>query len=311
LRSAPEPLVYTLIWNFMSGYGKRRGGTYQQPGHTGYPKDCIFVFDPEFETFCDEHARQLAATRDDPWLLGHFSDNELPLKRDALTNFLSLPPADHGHRAALAWLRERHGPQATSAQITEQDRKDFLEHVLERYLRIVGRALRRHDPNHLLLGPRFNGMNVRYPEIFRAAGRHLDVVAVNYYHAWSPDPELLAMWERESGRPFIITEWYAKGMDASGLANVSGAGWVVKTQADRGRFYENFTLGLLESRSCVGWHWFKYADNDPADTKADPSNVDSNKGIVSNRYEPYADLLRSMERINVRVYGLTMHFDSK
>jgi hypothetical protein len=48
----------------------------------------------------------------------------------------------------------------------------------------------------------------------------------------------------------------------SGFANTSGAGWVVKTQADRGRFCQNFTLGLLESGGCVGWPGFKYRDND-------------------------------------------------
>ena len=58
----------------------------------------------------------------------------------------------------------------------------------------------------------------------------------------------MAMWNRESGRPIIITEWYAKGMD-SGLPNRSGAGWIVKTQADRGRFYQNFTLGLVGVQS--------------------------------------------------------------
>jgi hypothetical protein len=86
---------------------------------------------------------------------------------------------------------------------------------------------------------------------------------------------------------------------------------VVRTQTDRGRFYENFVLALLESQVCVGWHWFKYADNDPADAKADPSNTDSNKGIVSNRYEPYAPLVTSMERINTRVYALAEYFDAK
>jgi len=96
----------------------------------------------------------------------------------------------------------------------------------------------------------------------------------------------------------------------SGMANTTGAGWTVKTQADRGRFYENFTLGLLESRACVGWHWFKYADNDPADTKADPSNTDSNKGIVNNRYEPFPPLLAAMKLINERVYSLADHFDA-
>ena len=311
LRAAPQKLAYTLIWNFMSSYGKKRGGTYQLPGHTGYPKNAIFVFDPEFASFCDEHAKQLATTKDDPWLLGHFTDNELPLKRDALANYLSLPETDPGFRAARAFLSERHGAKATVQDATEADQQAFLELVVDRYLGLVTRAIRAVDPNHLVLGSRFHGMQVRYPETFRAAGRHLDVVAVNYYNAWSADPGLVAMWERESGKPYLITEWYAKGMDAPGLANVTGAGWVVKTQRDRGRFYENFTLSLLESKGCVGWHWFKYIDNDPADTKADPSNRDSNKGVVSNRYEPYADLLAAMKRVNERTYRLIDHFDAR
>lgn len=309
LRAMAQPPAYTLIWNFMSSYGKKRGGTYQKPGHTGYPKDSIFVFDPEFEAFCQEHAQQLAATKDDPRLLGHFTDNELPFKREALANYLALPESDAGHRAATAWLRARHGAGATAKDITEQDQQDFLGVVAGRYFEIVARAIRRVDPNHLVLGPRLHGAALRFPEVFKAAGPHLDVVAINYYNAWTPVPERMDMWVKESGRPFLITEWYAKGMD-SGMANTSGAGWTVKTQADRGRFYENFTLGLLEARGCVGWHWFKYGDNDPTDTKADPSNTDSNKGIVSNRYVPYAPLLAAMKRINERAYGVIDHFDA-
>jgi hypothetical protein len=67
LRQAPEPLVYTRILNFMSSYGDKRGGTYQQSGHMGYPNDCIFVFDPSFEVFCNEYARRLAETKNDTW----------------------------------------------------------------------------------------------------------------------------------------------------------------------------------------------------------------------------------------------------
>jgi hypothetical protein len=102
---------------------------------------------------------------------------------------------------------------------------------------------------------------------------------------------------------------YAKGMD-SGLANTSGAGWLVKTQRDRGLFYQNFTLGLLESRACVGWHWFRYADNDPDEKGADPSNRDSNKGILSKRYVPYQELLGPMSEINKRSFNLIQYFDN-
>ena len=307
LRSVRHPLPYTRMWNFMSSYGKRRGGTVQQPGHAGYPNDCIFVFDPEFEKFCDEHARQLAADKSDPWLLGHFSDNEMPFKRDALKNYLGLPAKDPGYLAALAWLQQRHGRNATTKDITPQDEQDFLGVVAGRYFEIVSRAIKKHDPNHLFLGARFYGSDLRFPEIFKAAGPHLDVVSVNWYRAWTPDREKLDMWTRESGKPVLITEWYAKGLD-SGMGNTGGAGWLVKTQRERGLFYENFALALLESPSCVGWHWFRYSDNDPADKSVDPSNRDSNKGIVNNRYEPYLPLLDSMKRINSRLYVLAEHF---
>jgi hypothetical protein len=308
LRQAAQPLVYTRIWDFMSRYGQQRGGTYQQSGHIGYPKDCIFVFDPEFEIFCDSYARQLAKSKDDPWLLGHFSDNEMPFKRNAIINYLQLPETDPGHQAALAWLQARHGSQATVKDITEQDKKDFLALVTDRYYRIVATAIKKYDPNHLFLGSRFHGEELNCPEVIKAAGTYVDVMAVNYYRTWTPSQEKLAMWSHESGRPILITEWYVKGVD-SGLPNNSGAGWIVKTQRDRGLFYQNFTLGLLESKVCVGWHWFKYGDNDPSEPNTDPSNRDANKGIVTFRYEPYSTLLEAMKPLNERVYILADYFD--
>ena len=249
-------------------------------------------------------------TKDDPWLLGHFTDNELPWSRKMLERYLALPAGDPGREAALRWLCERHGPQAATGDINEADRADFLAFAVDRYFSIVSAAIRKYDPNHLVLGARYHGGALKLPEVFRAAGRHVDVVSVNYYHAWQPDAERLRSWSADSGRPVIITEWYAKGLD-SGMENKGGAGWLVKTQAERGMFYQNFTLGLLESPYCVGWHWFKYQDNDPADSMADPSNRDSNKGIVTNRFAEYGALLNAMREINTRSYGLIRHFDAE
>ncbi|NLF38536.1 hypothetical protein GX586_03775 [bacterium] len=308
LAATSNRLAYTPIWNFMSAYGKRRGGTHQQPGHTGYPHDAIFVFDPAFEAFAGEHAKQLAAHKDDPWLLGHFSDNELPFKRNTIDNFLALDTNEHGYAAARHWLARRHGTDAAPDTITDEDRCAFLECVADRYFSIVSKAIRRHDPNHLYLGCRFYSDEKTIPAVFRAAGRHADVVSVNLYLQWTPDASWLANWERWSGKPVLITEFYAKGVD-SGMANESGAGFLVKTQRDRGLFYQNFTLGLLASKVCVGWHLFKYADNDPENLSADPSNRNSNKGIVTACYDvhtPYVDELRAL---NWNVYDVITHLD--
>ncbi|MEI9963192.1 MAG: hypothetical protein WDM76_19385 [Limisphaerales bacterium] len=91
---------------------------------------------------------------------GIFSDNELPFKRASLTNYLALPKTDSGYQAAETWLRSRHGDKATVNDVTEQDKKDFLAVVVERYFRIVSKAIRKYDPNHLFLGSRFYGSDV-------------------------------------------------------------------------------------------------------------------------------------------------------
>jgi hypothetical protein len=308
LAQVKTPLVHTKLLGFMSGYAKIHGGTHMQPGHLGYPNDCIFAFDPAFAKFCDDYARQVVTNKDDPWLLGYFSDNEMPFPKPALTTFLGLPDNDPGRVAAQKFLGSRHGARATAKDVTAQDNADFLGMVAGKYFETVSRAIKKYDPNHLYLGSRFYAVDIAKPELFRACGPFVDVVSVNYYRAWTPDAATMQAWAREAGKPILITEWYAKGED-SGMANTGGAGWLVKTQRERGLFYENFTLGLLESKVCVGWHWFRYSDNDLDDKSVDPSNRDSNKGIVNNRYEPYAPLLASMKALNERIYGLVNYFD--
>lgn len=309
LRAAPRPLPYTVVWNFMSEYGKIRGGTRQLAGHVGYPNNAIFVFDPAFAEFCDKRAAEkLAPLRDDPWLLGHFSDNELPFRPDTLDNFLKLPADDPGGAAARAWMKKRRA--SADAAPDDKDRAAFLEHVVDTYYEIAARAVRRHAPRQLYLGSRLHGRALRSEAVWRAAGRHLDAVSVNIYGMWTPDAALFRDWEKWAGRPFLVTEWYAKGMD-SGLGNVSGAGWVVKTQADRGRFYQHFALGLLEAPNCVGFHWFRLLDNDPSDLSTDPSNRDSNKGLLDIRYEPYPKLRDAMRELNGIVYPAIDHFSRR
>jgi hypothetical protein len=311
LRPCEHPPVYTETWSFMGAFGRAKKLTRQESGHLGYVGQCIPVFHPDFEGFCDRYAEQLAKTRSDRYLLGHFSDNELPFGNNMLDQSLKLdannPDLRPGYEAARSWLMQRKGLSARSQDLTDADRSAFLEYACERYFKVTTQAIRRHDPNHLCLGPRLYGSSLRAPAVLRATGKHLDIVAINYYGAWTPDRQLMAMWARESGKPFLITEWYAKGMD-SGLPNNTGAGWVVQTQKDRGAFYQNFTLVLLECPDCVGWHWFKYRDNNPLDLSTDPSNRDSNKGIVNWQFEPYAPLLQAMKQVNTNAYRLVQYF---
>jgi hypothetical protein len=303
---APLKMSSTRILSLMSRYGKKRGGITSQPGHAGYPGDCPFIFDQEFETYCKQTCKVLAKDKDNPWILGYYTDNELPWQRDLLDKYLKLDEKDQGRIFTEAWVKKN---KVNKDKITDSDRDAFLEVAAETYFRITSQAIRENDPNHLILGSRFHGLALRLNPLFRAAGKYCDIISINYYSAWVPNKVLMETWVKDAKKPFIITEWYAKAED-TGMNNESGAGWLVRTQKDRGYFYQHFALGLIENPGCVGWYWFRYNDND-VDEKVDASNRDSNKGVVNNRYVPYAPLVDAMRELNSRNYGLVDYYDKK
>lgn len=315
LRQTADPLVYTVIVSPMGSYKsehqRKFGGKYKVAGWQGYRFDLAMVFDPEFDAHVEKTISGIAKYANDKHLLGYFTDNELPWKNDALDRHLNFLAKDEaGYIAAKKWLDERKGKDASMADVTDEDRLAFTEFYFETYLKKVAAAVRKYDPNHLYLGCRFNqeSEELQNPAIFKVAGQYMDVVSINHYRKWEPVQSIMANWTAWSGKPFIITEWYTKGEDSE-LPNRTGAGWNVPTQKDRGYFYQNFTIELLKSKACVGWHWFTYQDNDPLDLTTDPSNRDSNKGIVNSQFTLYTPLLDNMRMLNTHVYELIRYLD--
>lgn len=315
MRQTENPLVYTVIVSPMGSYKsehiKKFGGKYKVTGWQGYRFDLAMVFDPEFDAHIEKTISTISEYANDKYLLGYFTDNELPWKNDALDRHLNFLAKDEaGYIAAKKWLDERKGKNASFADVTDEDRLAFTGFYFETYIKKVAAAVHKYDPNHLYLGCRFNqeSEELQNPEIFKVAGKYMDVISINHYRKWEPVQSIMANWATWSGKPFIITEWYTKGED-SGLPNKSGAGWNVPSQMERGYFYQNFTIELLKSKSCVGWHWFTYQDNDPLDLNTDPSNRDSNKGIVNSLFVPYSPLLENMKTLNTHVYELIKYLD--
>ena len=161
----------------------------------------------------------------------------------------------------------------------------------------------------MYIGCRLHSSAKNNPFILAAAEQYNDIISMNYYGSWAVTEKNKEQWIQLK-KPFIITEFYTKAEDTK-MGNTSGAGWIVKTQKERGIHYENFCLTLLQINNCVGWHWFRYQDNDPLDTTADPSNNNSNKGIVDTYYNVYNDLTKSMQQLNTNVYQLIHYFDNK
>ncbi|NQT52024.1 beta-galactosidase, partial [bacterium] len=238
---------------------------------TGFPN----VFHPRFAAYCDRRAeRECARYKDDPWLLGYFLDNELEWygkehREWSLVDEVFKKRANHtGKQALLAFLKQRYptierlnkawgtavasyGALANSTTVLEhttdqglEDKIAFLRVIAEKYFSITTAAIKRHDPNHMILGCRFAG---RMPGGLGAiAGKYCDIYTINCYrtidletgeiHGFEKD---LAEWYAEVKRPFAITEWSFPALD-SGLPCKHGAGMRVDTQQQKARCFTLF-----------------------------------------------------------------------
>lgn len=285
-------IARTPRWNFLVNFKNTDNETKEL-----YEADILPVFYPEFVEFADEWAESLTADKDDPFILGHFSDNELPFHKEQLAANLNLASSNPQYIAANAWMIGRYGNSYDANDISTVDEEEFSGYVAETYFRIVSAAIKKYDPNHLYIGSRIHAAGKRNPYIIAAAGKYVDVMSINFYGEWEPESgdEGMGLWNDLGNKPFLITEFYTKAED-SGLANSDGAGWLVASQEDRAIFYENFALKLMENPGSVGWHWFRYMDNN-----------DSNKGMVDENYNWYETLRSSFSKINHNAYELRGH----
>ena len=227
--------------------------------------------------------------------LGYFMDNELPFYKEQLFECLTyLEDDDPQYLEAENYMINAFGPNWNINQITQAHEDVYKGHVAETYYSIVTQAIKAADPNHLLLGTRINASAKYTPSIIEAAGNHSDILTINYYKVWEPEDEAIELYDDLTDIPWMVTEFYTKGDDVN-LSNAGGAGWVVPTQEDRAIYFENFVLKLMTDPNCVGYHWFRYRDDD------------SNKGLFDVNYNLYQPLVESLTQLNEAKYSLRDH----
>ncbi len=300
---------------------------------TGFPN----VFSPKWPRHCDKLARsRCRPVRDDPWLVGYFLDNELEWfgknhRPWGLFDEAWKKPA--GHSAKRAWVEflkerltdvgefERHWgvrvadwealaehtkPAPPRTERAQQIARDWVRLVARRYFQTCREAVRRYDPNHLILGCRFAGTA---PDIWDIAGRYCDVVSFNTYPRIDVDAgvpssfiEQVREFHRRANKPLMVTEWSFPALD-SGLPCRHGAGMRVDTQEQRARCFTHFQTVLFSLPFLVGSDFFMWVD-EPALGISETFPEDTNYGLVNERDEPYRELTEAARRVNRRVYEL-------
>ena len=301
---------------------------------TGFPD----VFSPNFSRHCERYAwLRCRPNRDDPWLVGYFIDNELEWygksgREIGLLEETVKKDADHpAKKALLQLLKERYstvqalnaawginlasfedflllGQPPSVSKAMEVDGELFLRQIAERYFSIAASAIRKYDPNHLVLGCRFAGR--AQDPVWEMSGTYCDVVSVNCYRMVDLGrgiladgfEDALAEWYSLARKPLMITEWSFPAMDA-GLPCLHGAGQRVPTQADRALAFTVFQELLFSTPFIVGSDFFMWVD-DPALGISSTFPEDSNYGLVNERDEPYQELSGAATEVNAQVYPM-------
>jgi hypothetical protein len=255
--------------------------------YCGFPD----VWSRDFERRADEAARR--GTRPhDLRLLGYFVLNEPGWQRTDLHLAglaLRTDRAPATREFLLQWIRHRYGRR--DARPTPADMDRMREMMVERYFEVVCGALRRHDPNHLLLGIRFYGTP---PSFLMKSMRFMDVVSFNNYET-RPNPGHLDLLHKTTGKPVLIGEFHMGAVDRGPTCYGLVA---VKNQRERGIAYAHYMEAAAATPWCVGAHWFQYADQ-PALGRFDGENY--NIGVVDVTDRPYPEMVSAFRECHPRL----------
>lgn len=169
---------------------------------------------------------------------------------------------------------------------------NFYEPFAEKYFDTIYHSIKKYDPNHLVLGVRFNN---RPPlKVLEACSGKTDVNSINIY------PRDGKIWKNNcremyeiTGCPIIISEFSFYADDnRSGNKNDRFGPDVfpskVKNQQTRGEMYQFFVEGLASTSFIVGAEWFQYMDEPPLGR---PDGENYNFGIVDIFDQPYQELI--------------------
>jgi len=244
------------------------------------------VYSDQFVTGVDSAANaQLTSQKNDAWLVGYFIGNEPPWggRESQLCDLILNSAAT----ATQTKLRE-----FLAAGDTPARRREFVIGAYAKYLETVCGAIRKYDPNHLILGTRFGGTP---SEAVLKLAHIFDVCSINVYE-YEPTKQIERTY-RITGRPVMVTEYHI-GVPENGL----GAGLVqAKDQTERGNAYRYFVEQAASLDGFVGDWWFTWAD-EPVMGRMDGENY--NIGFVDSTGRAYKELTTAVQETHKRLYDV-------
>lgn len=178
-------------------------------------------FSEDWIAWCEYVARAYCAeVKDDPNLIGYF--------------FSDCPTWIHD-RPENEWR----GPMFDPEELESQQGRDKLSKMAKQYYKTIHDAIRKYDPNHLILGDRYEANAPIVMEVIEAAMPYVDVLSFQDFK----DPAThLAEWYKKTGKPVLLADGSGIAMGEDNFKRVEG------------NWYKKQVEALFENKGCVGFH---------------------------------------------------------
>lgn len=143
------------------------------------------------------------------------------------------------------WVHERpenewRGPIFDPDRLASEAGRRELFELASVYYKTAHDAVKRYDPNHLILGDRYEANALLAPEIIAAADPYVDVLSFQDFR----DPiRHLADWHQRTGKPVLLA-------DAARIHPPGPDGFV----PNDGVWYAEVLEALFDNPGCIGFH---------------------------------------------------------
>lgn len=255
------------------------------------------VFDPAWLAKLDAHvAKSTARHKNAKYLLG-YSYDDLPaytvnnLERRIsgfehhpwILDIISKPNMTRGKQVWIDILKqqyptaveaaEMYGVKATDwnefagvtqwgvPQDTQQgfaDQAMMNAQIIEAYLKAYHDAIRKHDPNHLILGDKIQNARPQPDWVWKIVRKYVDVIVIQDYDFFTPaHAEKLSHTYSVTGKP-IINGDHSYGVLRPNMKAVKGV--KVESAEAKGREYATYLRGVMNLPFMVGWQTCGYME---------------------------------------------------
>ncbi|MDE0865274.1 MAG: hypothetical protein OSA98_15900 [Rubripirellula sp.] len=255
------------------------------------------VFDPAWLTKLDAHVQKFTSRhKDSKYLLG-YSYDDLPaytinnLERRIsgfehhpwILDIISKPGMTRGKQVWIDILKKQYPTAVDAAKtyglkatdwnefadltqwgIPKDTKQGFVDQammnaqIIESYLKAHHDAIRKHDPNHLILGDKIQNARAQPDWVWNIVRKYVDVIVIQDYDFFTPQhAEKLSHIHEVTGKP-IINGDHSYGVLRPNMKAVKGV--KVESAEAKGREYATYLRGIMNLPFMVGWQTCGYME---------------------------------------------------